>query len=175
MVVLCALAGAAGLGFLLACYVLWELTKAVKFATELTPQFDCFEPDSSSTHGVSVAVPAAQPGEVQMRTMASNGDWGTGANTAGGGGGEMIAAGTHQHSELGAGFKKVRSSNPAKYTVGTKAEVADPTLNGWYVHEVVHDQGNAGAGFILLHPQPPGTCVSAPTAQPQARLASSCS
>ena len=66
------------------------------------------------------------------------------------------------------------SSSAAKYTVGQPAEMAEPSINCWYVVEIIFDSGSTGPGSIVLSPDPPSglaptsraalaTSVSAPT------------
>jgi hypothetical protein len=54
-------------------------------------------------------------------------------------------------------MKRVRSSNPAKYAVGSRAQLADPAVNGWFVHDAVHDNGSSGPGHISLGVEPPAS------------------
>ena len=55
---------------------------------------------------------------------------------------------------------QLRSSNPAKYVVGSVLSLGDDPRNvkysGWYVHETGHDEGASGPGFVLIRPNPPG-------------------
>jgi serine/threonine protein kinase len=52
--------------------------------------------------------------------------------------------------------RTARSSNPAKYTVGQPAQVADPSICGWYVVQIIFNNGSSGPGLIVLSPDPPG-------------------
>jgi hypothetical protein len=50
-------------------------------------------------------------------------------------------------------FEKVDSSNPGKYTIGDRAQL--PPFKGWYVRDVVFDEGCSGPGHLCLHLEPP--------------------
>jgi hypothetical protein len=50
----------------------------------------------------------------------------------------------------GAVSKKLRTSQTEKYVAGSQAELADPDVNGWWVREVLPDNGVSGPGLIIV-------------------------
>ena len=50
----------------------------------------------------------------------------------------------------GVGSKKLRISQTQKYAAGSQAELADPEVNGWWVREVLPDNGVSGPGFMIV-------------------------
>jgi calmodulin len=71
---------------------------------------------------------------------------------------------------------QLRSSNPAKYVVGSVLSLGDDPRNvkysGWYVHETGHDEGASGPGFVLIRPNPPGAGDDADAGDEPAALTS---
>ena len=73
---------------------------------------------------------------------------GGGGGSGGGGGGGGGGGDAPTPPSPSAVLRPVRSSNPAKYTVGSRPPLADASVNGWYVHAVRHDNGVSGPGYI---------------------------
>jgi hypothetical protein len=50
------------------------------------------------------------------------------------------------------------TTNTAKYVVGARAALQNQEVNGWYVHEVIPDNGVSGKGHVCIGPLPPRRC-----------------
>jgi hypothetical protein len=69
---------------------------------------------------------------------------------------EVLQTDTLPHLQA---LQKLGISNPDKYIIGAQAKLADPEVDGWFVHDKGYTSGNSGAGFIMISAEPPGTSV----------------
>jgi hypothetical protein len=52
-------------------------------------------------------------------------------------------------------YRKMASVDTGKFQVGTRANLVDPNVNGWFVHAACPDDGVSGRGVICISPRAP--------------------